>query len=306
MNNGKVVITGATSFIGNALIRRFLARNDYEIIAVVRPNSLRRSSIGTSERVKIVESDLEGIDKVDEKLYDAEALFHVGWSSDFENARYNLEGQMQNVAYLEKVFLLAREINCRKIIVVGSQAECGRVSSPISELTPDNPETAYAIAKCRAYERGMELCGKYGINLYWPRLLSAYGPNDKMRTLIMSCLDAATRKNEICLTKCEQIWDYIYVDDVAEALIKIMDKGVPGIKYTIASGKGRRLSDYISEIAEISQSPLLLNGIGKKEYSNDQVMYLVGDISRLRADTGFDASVTFRRGIEEILRYNFL
>lgn len=307
MSNGKVIVTGATSFIGRALIEKILKMQQREIIAVVASDSQRKENIPKSERIQIIESDLKDIDMIDIDVADSVAtIYHIGWSSRFSNPRYNIEGQMQNVDYLKKVINLGKRLGCKKILGIGSQAECGRVSEPISELTPDHPETAYAVAKCHAYERGMELCGKYGIDFYWPRLLSAYGPGDKMRTMIMSCLDAAVHKKKAEFTKCEQIWDYIYVSDVADALLGIADKGVPGIKYTIASGYGRKLVDYISDIAEIADAPSLLEGIGKKEYTDGQVMYLVGDISRLSLDTGFHPVVSFSEGIQATIKADFI
>ncbi|MCI8936476.1 MAG: NAD(P)-dependent oxidoreductase [Lachnospiraceae bacterium] len=307
MSSGKVIITGATSFIGRALMDKILNMQQYEIIAVTASDSLRKDKIPKSERIQIIESDLKDIDMIERDVTDSVAvIYHIGWSSRFSNPRYNIEGQRQNVDYLEKVINLGKRLGCRKILGIGSQAECGCVAEPITELTPDHPETAYAVAKCHAYKRGMELCGKYGIDFYWPRLLSAYGPGDKMRTMIMSCLDAAVHKKKVEFTKCEQIWDYIYVSDVADALIGIADRGVPGIKYTIASGHGRKLAEYISDIAEIADAPFLLEGIGKKEYVDGQVMHLVGDISRLSLDIGFRPAVSFSEGIRATLKADFI
>lgn len=302
----KVLITGATSFIGNALIRQILLKSNYGIIAISRCSSARRESIEQNERVKVIECNLDDLDSLDvQSAGNIEIIFHVAWSSDFPNPRYNLEGQLQNVIYLEKVIRLAQNNSCKKIVCIGSQAECGRVEGLISEQTPSAPETAYGIAKCRAYEYGMELCSKLGIELFWPRLLSAYGPNDKKRTMIMSCLDAAINKHRISFTRCEQIWDYIYVDDVADALIAIGERGKSGVKYSIASGMGRKLSEYIIDIVDITGCNLILEGIGNKEYNQNQVMYLVGDITKLTKDTGFFPQISFKRGIQNTILMNF-
>lgn len=305
INRIKVVVTGATSFIGKALIRQLIERQ-YEVIAIVRPDSQRKASLATYEGVQIIEVDLEHLLQIDYKVIKGcVGIFHVGWYSDFENSRYNLEGQLHNVKYLENVIELSRRIQCKKIVCIGSQAECGRVEGSLSEKTPDNPETAYAVAKCRAYDVGMILCEKYKIDLLWPRLLSAYGPDDKSRTMIMSCLDAAVNKKEIAFTACEQIWDYIYVDDVANALICIFERGAHGVKYSIASGHGKKLEEYIHDIARITGNKRILAGIGMLEYAPKQVMHLVGDIQRLRKDTGFEPIVTFEEGIKRTLEANF-
>lgn len=301
----KVIVTGATSFIGQSLIRS-LINQGYYVIALIRPNSIRKNLLCVSDKIKIVETELEQLESLDENvLLGCNSIYHIGWCSDFENPRYNLEGQMKNVRVLQNVIELSKRIECKKIISVGSQAECGRVNKAIDENTPDNPETAYAVAKCLAYNRGMELCEKYNINLYWPRLLSAYGPNDKGRTMIMSCLEACIYKKKIDLTMCEQIWDYIYVDDAAEALISIVKQGTSGIKYPIASGEGKPLKEFIKKISLITGNNEIMQRIGMKEYSENQVMYLVGNIDRLQKDTGFMPKVSFEQGIINTIKSNF-
>lgn len=305
MSRKKAIVTGATSFIGQALIRKLL-KKEYDVIALIRPGSVRRVLLEGIGNIKILEIDLLDILAIDTKIVEAaDMLFHIGWNSDFENPRYNLEGQLINVSIFQQVVEWSQKIECNKIISVGSQAECGRVSGAISENTPDHPETAYAIAKCQAYDWGIAQCRKYGMKLYWPRLLSAYGPYDKEGTMIMSCLKAALNRESIIFTKCEQMWDYIYVDDVAEALVGIAEQGRCEVKYSIASGVGRPLRDYIKEIADITGAWEILDGIGRKEYAENQVMRLVGDIRLLKADTGFEPTVSFTDGIKEIIRINY-
>ncbi len=296
----KIIITGATSFIGNALIRRLSTLDECVIYALIRPNSLRRGVLCNCPNVNIIEADINGLAGIERMTGKCNVLIHVAWNSDFTNPRYNLDGQMKNVEYMKGVVELAARTGCDRLLCIGSQAECGRVNQAITENTPDNPETAYAIAKCRAFEYGLKACEQYNIKFYWPRLLSAYGPGDKSRTLIMSCLNAAKNKQKIALTACEQIWDFIYVDDVADALLKIIRNGRPMVKYPISSGTGKHLYEYIERIAHITQYNDLIKGIGQKEYAEEQVMYLVGNIDVLCRDTGFLPTVSFENGISNI------
>lgn len=70
----------------------------------------------------------------------------------------------------------------------------------------------------------------------------------------------------------EQIWDYIYVDDIANALYLIASKGMHAKRYPIGSGVARSLRSYIMDIAFITKSDKLLDGFGKKirEWAGDE------------------------------------
>lgn len=296
----RAIVTGATSFISIALIKE-LIRAEYEVIAVIRPLSSRKMLLQKLyPNIALTECELSQLNQVDLNTGQCDVLFHIGWTSDFINSRYNLEGQMRNVRYCEYSVELAARYGCKSYLCVGSQAECGIVQEPITPYTIDNPITAYAEAKCVAYARTRDMCDKYGMKHHWPRLLSAYGPYDRSTTMIMSIMKACADGKILDLTPAGQIWDFVYVGDVAKALLVIAEKGDTLKKYPIASGHGRILREYIEEIADIMKSPQILDGIGRKEYANNQVMYLVGDIIELQKDTGVSMDYSFKQGILDI------
>ncbi|MBO7484662.1 MAG: NAD-dependent epimerase/dehydratase family protein [Spirochaetaceae bacterium] len=298
------IVTGATSFIGISLIKT-LFQNEYTIYAVIRPHSSRRILLNNvnNNRCRFIEcnlSDIGQLVRLVDKNYQFDEFYHFGWSSDFDNPRYNLEGQMKNVTYTMDAMRAAKELGCKKFIAVGSQAECGLVEMPINSTTTDNPITAYAKAKCETFRQCCKVSDELGISFYWPRLLSAYGPYDRSHTLVMSCIDACINHKKISLSKAEQIWDFVYVDDVAKSLKLIVEKGEPQKKYSIASGVGRPLGEYIQDIADIYGYPDLMNGIGKRPYSENEVMYLVGDVSEIHEDTGMCFDTDFKKHIADM------
>lgn len=297
----RVIVTGATSFIGIALLELLIKQGD-EVVAIIRPASSRRNLLKTLfPKLRLLECDLSEIERLDLPHHKYDILFHLGWAGDFENSRYNLDGQLQNVKYCKAAAELAARYGCQSYLGVGSQAECGVIYEPITADTKDNPMTAYAEAKCLAYSHTKNFCDTYGIRHYWPRLLSAYGVYDRDTTMVMSCIRACKEQRELAMTPAEQIWDYVYVSDAARALLAIVQKGNPKKKYPIASGNGRMLKDYIADIADIMGYQEILKGIGKKKYAKDQVMYLVGNIDELRQDTGFYPEYTFQQGLLKII-----
>lgn len=295
------ILTGATSFIGLAIIRA-LANVDARIVALSRPNSTRKKFL-LNAGITVVESELSTLQCVDlsKEIGRADVFIHIGWNSDFENSRYNLEGQIKNVDFTLDAIYLAHMCKCGTFVGIGSQAECGVLNTPISELTPENPLNAYAEAKCICYEKGFKLAKELGMKFCWPRLLSAYGPYDRSTTMIASCVEAALKKQKMQFTGCEQFWDYIYVDDVAGALLAIAQKGYEGVRYPISSGKGRLLKEYIEIIANETNFPELIDGVGKRAYVEGQPMYLLGNITRLIEDTGFIPNIEFEMGIQKYI-----
>ncbi len=301
----RAIVTGSTSNIGISLIKELLAK-EYEVFAVARPGGTRNDRLrALCPKCHVIESGLDEFENLSDAMElsgfrpEADEFYHIGWYSDFVNPRYNLEGQLLNKIYTEDALRAATDMGCKKFIGVGSQAECGLVNSPINTKTPDNPITAYAVTKCETYKSCCELSNKLGIDFYWPRLLSEYGPYDG-RTLLMLCIDACLNHKKLDMTRLEQVWDYVYADDVAKALYLIMQKGIPMKKYTIASGVGKPLKEYIKIVSDVFSYPELLNGIGKRPYVEKEVMYLVGDVSELEEDTGMVFDTDFRKNMEYI------
>ena len=296
------VVTGATSFIGIALINKLSDKGE-KVIAIVRPNSSRTYCIQKSENVSVVFSELSDLDRLQLNIDKCDTFYHIGWSSDFSNPRFNLAGQLKNVEYAEKAARLAAAYNCDTFLSIGSQAECGRIDGCITPYTPSKPETAYAVAKVVINEKVKEFCEENKMKFCSPRLLSGYGQYDRPTTMIMSCVLAGLKNVSLDTSAAEQIWDYIYVDDIADALYLIAKNGIHAKRYPIGSGIARSMRSYVYEIADATGSDKLLEGVGKRPYNSGQVMNLLADITELTKDTGFHCAYDFSAGIKRTIEF---
>jgi nucleoside-diphosphate-sugar epimerase len=174
------------------------------------------------------------------------------------------------------------------------------VSEPLKPQTPVNPQSGYGIAKYTAGKLSALLCDQLDMQFNWVRILSVFGPLDASHTLIMYTINELISGRVPEFTKCEQIWDYLYCDDAAEAFLAIGEKGVNGKYYPLGSGNKRPLSEYIESIKNIV-SPGIRLQFGKKEYYPHQPMYLCADISELIMDTLWKPEVSFEEGIKNII-----
>ena len=293
-----IIVTGATGCMGSAVVRRALA-NDINVTCIVHNGSKRLSNLPKDERIKIVECNLSDYNDLEiEGQYDA--FIHLSWENTFGASRDDAEVQTRNIQYTLDAVHLAHRCGCKAFIGAGSQAEYGVQSVNLTPELPVKPESGYGIAKYAAGKLSAMLCKSLGIRQNWVRILSVYGPNDGENTLISYVIRELKLGRLPELTKCEQIWDYLYADDAGDAILAIAENGVDGKAYPLGSGKGRRLSEYIEDIRKIINLNVEVK-YGVKEYYPHQPMHLVADVKELTADTGWKPITFFVDGIKQII-----
>lgn len=312
VNMHRIIITGATGTIGMALINKCI-ESGVEVIALVNPGSSRLHRIPGDPLVRVIKCGLAdmasataeslGIEETEPGSgVVADAIFHLAWGGTFGDFRNNRELQDKNALYALDAVGLAKRLGCSVFVGAGSQAEYGRVSGVLRPDTPCAPENEYGRAKLRACGETRKLCTDLGIRHIWTRILSIYGPYDGENTMVMSVIRKLLAGEKPSLTAGEQMWDYLYCSDAANALLLLAEHGKGGCIYPIGSGAARPLREYI-EIIRDEIDPKLPLGFGEVPYSDKQVMHLCADISSLCADTGFSPKVDFREGIRRTIKY---
>ena len=298
------IVTGPTGAVGRALIE-CLTENGIEVLAVTRKDTKRLSNIPESPLVKTVGIDLSRIKELPDIVRDLpgkyDAFYHLAWADTFgEDARNDVRSQLLNVGYSVDALEAASKIGASVFIGAGSQAEYGRYEGALSGSTPAFPENGYGIAKLAAGEFTRLRASQLSIKHIWVRILSVFGPCDGKGTMIMSAIRSLLDKERPSLTKGEQLWDYLYSKDAGRALFLLGEKGKDKKIYCLGSGKERPLREYMEELRD-AIDPSLPLGIGEREYSKNQVMKLVADISALTEDTGFVPDYSFSEGIKETI-----
>lgn len=295
----RVIISGATSSIGIALCEECVT-NGIGVVAIIRPESSKCSLIPKSNLIEIVESELSDYDSINSEGIHADAFFHLVWgSTNGAAARDNTYAQADNIQATLKAVELAKRCNCKVFVGAGSQAEYGRTDEVLTGDTACNPETAYGMTKLCAGMLSRLMCRQKGLDHVWTRILSAYGPNCSKRTVISYAVDTLLRGEKPILSDGRQVWDFIYISDVARALLACARSGVSGKTYVIGYGKSKLLREYLEEARDIL-NPGQDMGFGERPYNADAVMHLECDISELTADTGFFPTVDFEEGIRRL------
>lgn len=296
----RVILTGATGAIGTALIEN-LIKNGIEILVLMREGSAREANIIKHPLVSVKNCSLENLKTLKNdtgKEYDV--FYHFAWSGTFGNARNDMYLQNKNVEYTLDAVSAAKEFGCKTFIGAGSQAEYGRFEGVLKPDTPVFPENGYGIAKLCAGQMSREYAHQLGLKHIWIRILSIYGPNDGTQTMVMSTIEKLKNGRLAEFTKGEQLWDYLYSADAAEAFRLLGEKGKDGKVYVLGSGQTKPLYEYINIIAEQLNGKDLIN-IGAIPYAEKQVMHLCADISELKNDVGWEPKTEFKNGIKKVL-----
>ena len=294
----KIIVTGATGAVGSAVVRRAIEK-DMDVTCIVHQGSKRLGNLPQSNKVHIIECDLHDYRTLSlEGQYDA--FIHLSWEKTFGASRDDAEVQTRNIQYTLDAVQLAHRCGCSVFVGAGSQAEYGVQSVDLTPDLPVKPESGYGIAKYAAGKLSAMLCKNLGIRQCWVRILSVYGPNDGENSLISYLIREFKADNSPQLTKCEQMWDYLYADDAGDAILAVAENGIDGKAYPLGSGNGRRLSEYVEDIKN-SINPTVKVQFGAKDYYPHQPMHLVADISELTNDTGWIPKTSFIEGLVQLI-----
>lgn len=294
-----IVMTGATSFIGSSTAKILLGNN--RVYAVTRKESKHLDRLPNSENLKPVFSSLGEIEKISEDISSAETWVHLGWAGTKSQDRMNRVLQVRNVEDSMKVLQVAASLGCERFIFSGSQAEYGPHNDLITESTTCIPASEYGKAKLDFGNKAREFCERHGIDFVHARIFSVFGYNDNPDSLISTCFNAFNRGGDVLLTECRQRWNFLYIDDMAKALIALIEHPTPlsdeGCVYNIASDDTRVLRKFVEALYALSRKK---GGYvyGGQKVEEKNLFSLVPDISKLKRITGWKPETSFEDGIQ--------
>ena len=297
----KIIITGATSFIGLHLMQ-YLLDEGHEVIAVCRKNSRNLASL-VNKNVEIVFSDMQEYSTLGNKIINADAFINLAWGGTTHKERFNNDIHEENIKYSLDALEVAENIGCKIFVEAGSQAEYGICTQLITTDTPTIPFSDYGKAKLRMKQLAFEKSEEMAIKYLHLRIFSTYGEGDKPWTMIISCLNKMLNNAPVELSPCTQKWNFLYVKDAVKQIAKLIEYGINTNSFKhevfhIASKDTRVLKDFILEMKSItnSNSDLLFGAIQPQ-----QLVSLDPDISKTENAIGFISNHTFENGISHII-----
>ena len=297
----KVLLTGASGFIGAAVLRQLLAPPAADVCVLIRRPDAATRVADLLPGTLVVAADLGDVNAVGDALrrFQPTHVIHAAWGGVRGSDRNDFS-QYVNVHQTMQLLELALASGVRHIVGLGSQAEYGACQDRVDETTPTRPTTMYGAAKLAAGVMAQRMCALSGARLAWLRLFSSYGPGDDPEWMIPYVTRTLLRGKRPAVTAAEQRWDYLYVGDVASAVVVTARHPDARGTFNLGSGTAVRLRWVIERIRDEIDADLPI-GFGEVPYRPDQVMHLEANVDRLRAATGWAPATAIDEGLRSTI-----
>ena len=294
-------MTGANGFIGSALVKKLVSEN-IEVLAL--DISFANSRLPENDLITVKEISVEQLIRSDNQIVNEkyDIFYHFAWIGLTGELRSDESAQIQNVINTTNCLRYAARIGCRRFVFAGSIMEYEALYAVYIQDTKPSASYNYGLCKSLAHGFCKTLAQEVGIELVWAYITNAYGEGEISNRLISATLRRIIKGDSIQFTAGDQNYDFIYIDDVAEAFYLIGKNGKANCGYMIGSGEAKPLKQFILDLCNavgVDVKP----EFGKIPYTGVALPLEVFDTSDLKNDCGFTAKIGFVDGIKRTMRW---
>ena len=291
------LITGGAGFIGSHIVDKLL-ENNYQVIVVDNLSSGCVENLPNSNNLKLYKLNIEK-DDIEQVFINENPNFVIHLAAQtsvnysISNAYFDAE---MNIMSSIKLLEICKKFNVEKFITASSAAVYGNPKYlPIDENHPTEPMSQYGLSKL-TMEKYIEL-SKVPYIIF--RFSNAYGPRQKSskESGVIAIFDKAMKENSPIniYGDGEQIRDFIYVEDIAQACIKVLKSDIKNQIINFSTNKGVTLNELFSKMSKLynyTQSanylPKRIGDIENSILSNKKAISILGDIKFSDLDTGLN------------------
>lgn len=276
----RVLVTGATGFVGRHVIPRLLERG-HAVTAIARDEQ-RARTFSWFERVRFITCDIHQlIGSSLDQVGQSEAAIHLAWPGlpNYRGLFHCEENLPASYRFLKALV----EAGVQRLLVTGTCFEYGMQSGCLTEVTPTFPANPYGLAKDNLRKLLEALQQQQPFTLQWARLFYMYGPGQNPNSLLAQ-LDRAIDSGaaEFNMSDGEQLRDYLPVEEVASRLVALLEcPQCEGI-FNICSGEPISVRRLVERHVANRGADIRLN-LGHYPYPDYEPMAFWGDGSRFKA-----------------------
>ena len=291
----RVFVTGAAGFIGTPLVR-WLCAEGHDVV-------------GTHRRVEDapdIDIDWLGVNLLELDVLRAHILeikpaqmIMLAWPAATRASDPGLfEPWLEHVDSVLQAFA---EAGGERFVGVGSCMEYDWSDSGLfSESTDIGPSTVYGESKASAFEIVGRRASELGVDWAWARPFFLYGPGEPEKRLVPDVVTSLLAGSRVACSEGTQRRDFMYVDDVGQAIGEILLSDVTGA-VNVGSGVAIKVRDLVSAFGDYLDRGYLID-FGARPMDPHEVPEVRADTNKL-ASTGFKPQVSLSEGVAQTVRY---
>lgn len=277
----KILVTGATGFIGNYVVKELL-KNNCQVIATSLSEE-KAKAVSWFSQVKYIPFDLKNFDEGTNYYSffgEPDAMIHLAWEGlpNYQEAFHTQENLPRHLAFLTNLV----NGGLKNLSVTGTCFEYGMKEGCLNEDMGCEPANPYAIAKNELRIQLELLQTTLPFNFKWIRLFYMYGQGQSVKSLI-SQLETALDNNEpqFNMSGGEQVRDFLPVELVAANIVTIALQNKVQAIVNCCSGKPVTVKSFVEDYLKAKNKSIPLN-LGYYPYTDYEPMKFWGDTSKLK------------------------
>lgn len=292
-----VIVTGANGFIGSSLIKKLIEK---KVNVIALDISFKNSKLPESDLIKAIEISLDNVDILMQMIPNEEydVMYHLAWAGVNGPSKADPVIQLKNAEMAMNCATVAKRLGVKKILCAGTIAE--RATESLSNLNSTSGGMMYGVAKHCTHLMLETYCKNIGQEFVWMQFSNIYGPANKTGNLVSYTIGELEKGNEASFGPALQPYDFILVDDLIEAVLRLGENKTNNNSYFIGSGEPRQLKDYLLEIGQLCGKEELIK-IGLRP--DDGIKYTLDmfNTEPLKEDIGEYITKNFTDGIKYTL-----
>lgn len=296
----KVFLTGATGFIGSFVTHLF-CQNGWDVSALVLPDENTWRIKDIKKDIHLISGDIKEIDQYRREItgIKADICIHLAWfvqPGKYWQAFDNVEILSASLNF----FRLVADAGCKRFIGMGTCAEYDLSLGYLSETSKLSPKSLYAASKLSFFYLMTELGKLTGMETAWMRLFYPYGPKEDGKRLVPSVINGLIRKEPVKTTLGIQKRDYIFIEDVAEAVFAISNSHLTG-PVNIGSGEPVSIAEIVDQISLMMGGKDLIRA-GEIPTPEDEPPIIYADNLKLRS-IGWEPRYNIGEGLRKTINW---
>ena len=306
----KVLVTGASGFIGSHLVEE-LVRRGANVRAFVKNNSsnnigsLEKLTENISEKVEIVFGDMQNRENVKRAVYEMNLVFHLGALISVADSYKNPREYMDvNAIGTLNILEASREYKIEKIIIASTSEVYGNGGNKIiNEDFPLNPRSPYAASKIAAEKITESFYYSYNLPVSIIRLFNVFGPRQSIKPLIPAVINHGIRNEKIQITDLNSKRDFVYVADAVDAFIKTAESDKSnGETINIGTGTASSVKMILEILSKILEKDLF-KYVELGNLKNKDEKLLICDNKKAKKLLNWEPKYSLEEGLSKSVDY---